>query len=285
MVGYPTLNEIAWQSGAGVCIIVEGETEQEDAWFYKQWFDDRAREVSFFPQDGAEKVAVAVEQLRATLGRKQVYGLIDRDFADDQAVTYPPIPADGVLRTKKYTLENYLLDPACWFEYVRPLTRRSPKPGWNTVEEAEATLVQLYRECTPLAAYNRTLRQARAEDYVAFKALDEAWKRYKEHPKALDNVDVLGQLQTIQTQMGLTDVDLPQFYTDHLTRLQNASLNELETGVSGKYVLTLLREQFPLKISGRQAWDDVLGAYIDTCSDPPPDLADLIDLILTEAHS
>lgn len=96
---------------------------------------------------------------------------------------------------------------------------------------------------------------------------------------------VLSQLQTTQTQMGLIDVDLPQFYTDQLADLQSASLNELEMFVSGKYVLTLLREQFPLKISGRQAWDDVLGAYIDTCPDPPPDLTDLIDLILTEAHS
>jgi hypothetical protein len=64
--GYPALSEIeiAWRkSGIGVCIIVEGETELEDAWFYKQWFDYRAKEISFFPQDGCEKVENAVAAL------------------------------------------------------------------------------------------------------------------------------------------------------------------------------------------------------------------------------
>ena len=41
MAGYPTFTEIevAWRaSGSGLCIIVEGETELQDPWFYQQWF-------------------------------------------------------------------------------------------------------------------------------------------------------------------------------------------------------------------------------------------------------
>lgn len=285
----PTLNEIeiAWRkSGSGVCIIVEGETELEDAWFYGQWFDYRAREVSFFPQNGAEKVELAVAELRAKLAAKQVYGIVDRDFASNQAVTYPPLPANGVVRTPKYTLENYLLDSECWFDYIRPYTRRATKPGWNTLAEVQATIEDLCRTCCSLTAYNWTLRQARERDYHAFKALPEADKRYKEHPKALANVgDLSTHLHRLQTSLGLTDFDLAQEYTNYFQTLRNASFDDLEMVVSGKYVLTLLREQFPLKVSGKQAWDDVLGAYIDKCPDPPPDLVRLIDLILEDAHA
>ncbi len=84
--------------------------------------------------------------------------------------------------------------------------------------------------------------------------------------------------------MGLVDFDLPQQYLDHLTKLQNATPDTLDTIISGKYVLKLLQEQFPLKVSGKQAWDDILGAYIDRCPDPSSDLVNLVDLILTDAQ-
>jgi hypothetical protein len=218
------------------------------------------------------------------LGAKQVYGIVDRDFTTN--VTYPPFPVDGILRTQKYTLENYLLNPMCWFKYIRPLARRTPKPGWNTVEEVEATIEGLYRECLSVTAYNWTLREARDEDYVAFKALSETDKSYKEHPKALTNLgDVPAHFRRIQSQMGFHSYDLVERYNVLLQLLQNSNLAALETVVSGKYILNLLRERFPLKISGKQAWDDVLGAYIDICPDPPEDLARLIELILQDSRS
>lgn len=131
MSRYPTITEIEikWRkSRRGICIIVEGESEMDDPWFYQQWFGGLSKEITFFPQNGWEQVASAVSALRAKLGVKQVYGIIDRDFAP--TVTYNPFPMDGLLRTTKYTLENYLLDPQYWFAALRPLMLRSPKPGW-----------------------------------------------------------------------------------------------------------------------------------------------------------
>ena len=83
MIGYPSLTDIeaGWRkSGSGLCIIVEGETVQEDPWFYGQWFDNEARRFTFFPQDGWAKVGEAVAALRQTLGERSVYGIRDRDF-------------------------------------------------------------------------------------------------------------------------------------------------------------------------------------------------------------
>ena len=286
MITYPTLSdiEVKWRaSGSGVCVLVEGETELEDAWFYNTWFGSRAREITFFPQDGWEKVVDAVATLRARLGAKRVYGIIDRDFEED--ISYPPLPANGVLRTPKYTLENYLLDAECWCRYIHPHTLRDPKPGWNTPDEAQTTIESLYQECLSLSAYNWTLRQIRNLDYAAFKALPEADKSYCGHPKALENLgDVPTRLRHLQARMGLSD-DLGQMYTGRLAVLRMLALGDLERVVSGKVVLKLLQERFPLRLSGRQAWDDVLSAYMYTCPDPPADLVTLVDLILKDAHS
>ena len=286
MSDYPTLSdiEVRWRaSGRGVCVIVEGETALEDPWFYNRWFSDRAREVTFFPQDGWEKVVAAVQDLRSRLGSRRVYGIVDRDF--EPHVAYPPLPANGALRAFKYTLENYLLAPECWFQYVHPHTLRDPKPGWGTLEEAQATIESLYRECLPLSAYNWVLHQARDIDETAFGRLREADQGYKTHPRALDSMaDVPAGLQSLQKQMSLTQ-DLGQMYADRLAYLQTLSLAGLEQVVSGKYVLRLLQERFPIRLSGRQAWDDVLGAYVYNCPDPPPDLVNLVDLILQDAHS
>ncbi len=283
MTTYPMPSdiEVQWRtSGSGVCVIVEGETELEDAWFYNRWFANRAREVTFFPQDGWKKVVAAVAALRSTLGDRRVFGIIDRDF--ENYVAYGAVPSDGILRTRKATLENYLLDPACWFRYVQPHTLRAPRPGWASVTEVQATFLGLYKECAPLAAFNWTLRQARRLNSAAFQALRRSDQEYKEHPTALANLgDVSTYLRGLLPPAAL-GVDLGQMYQNRVAVLDDMLLAELEQVVSGKYVLRLLSERFPLGLSGRQAWDDVLSAYLFYCPDPPADLKQLVDLILAQ---
>ncbi len=286
MNGYPALSviEARWRaSGSGVCVIVEGETDLDDPWFYNRWFGDRAREITFFPQDGVEQVAEAVRQLRASLGDRCVYGILDRDFEPD--VVHQPFPADGLVRTLKYTLENYLLDAGCWFRYIGPHTQRRPRPGWQSVQDVQARIEDMYRVCLPLSAYNWTLRHAHGLDEAAFANLRDADRRYKVHPTALQNIgDVPTHLRSIRAQMNMSD-DLGRLYSDRLADLQNMPLGELEQVVSGKYVLTQLREGFPIPlINNRNAWDDVLSAYMSFCVGPPADLATLISLILQDAQ-
>ncbi|MBN2005162.1 MAG: DUF4435 domain-containing protein [Anaerolineae bacterium] len=130
MTTYQTPTEILkWLAPTAVCVIVEGETEAKDPFFYRHWFDYLAARVQFFPQDGCDKVEDAVIELRHLLSPKRVYGIVDRDFAP--ATIYPPLPPDGILRTPWYTLENYLLDPNCWAAYFRPYAAKNPTPGWN----------------------------------------------------------------------------------------------------------------------------------------------------------
>jgi hypothetical protein len=165
MNSFPTLTdiEIAWRkSKTGVCVIVEGQTDLDDPWFYNQWFGGDARRFTFFPQDGWEKVIEAVTQLRLTVGQHHVYGIVDRDFEPN--LSYVPFPSNGILRTRKYTLENYLLNPAYWYEYIRPFTTRYPKPEWDSIDKVRQRIEEYYRMCLPLSAYNWTLQQASSQN-------------------------------------------------------------------------------------------------------------------------
>lgn len=283
MSAYQTPTEILrWLSPAAVCVVVEGESDAEDPLFYKHWFDNLAAQVQFLPQDGCGKVQEAVIELRQRLSPKQVYGIVDRDFAP--AVNYPPFPADGILHTRLYTLENYLLDPDCWAAYFRQYTAKHSIPGWNNRAEIALTITELYRECLPLSAYNWTLRQARDTDYTAFKSLPETLRVYKEHPQALINLgNVASTLRHIQVQMRIS-LALDDLYQERLTALQSWSLSEWEEVVSGKYVLNLLRERSPIHYS-RWDWKKyILGAYLDKCLDPHPDLSNLIAFILADTQ-
>lgn len=283
MSTYQTPTEILkWLSPTAVCIIVEGESDADDPLFYRHWFDHWAAQVQFFPQDGCEKVEDAVNELRRSLSPKRVYGIVDRDFAP--AAAYPPLPPDGIVRTRQYTLENYLLNPDCWAAYFRPYTAKHPMPGWNNRDEIALTITELYRECLPLSVYNWTLRQARDQAYATFNTLPENLKTYKAHPKALINLgDVVAVLATIQAQMN-TSLALGDLYQERLAALQTWSLPEWAEVVSGKYVLTLLHERFPIRYS-RSDWRKyILGAYLEACLDPHPDLVTLITLILEDAR-
>ncbi len=287
MPAYPTLNdiEVRWRTtGSGVCVIVEGETERDDPWFFQRWFGDRARDVTFFPRDGWELVIQSVTDLRAraALGVKKVYGIVDRDF---EIPVYSPFPTDGILRLRKYTLENYLLDPGIWFAVVQPFLQRNPKPGWRTEAEIQTTIETLYRDCIPLAAYNWTLHTAQCQNPNAiYQSSANDWA-YAAHPQTLREWnDIPARLQALQARAGISE-NLAQLYTNRLTALQSEPIDQLETFVTGKVVLKLLREAFPLRVSGKPMWDSILGAYMHYCLVPPPDLSKLVDVILENAHA
>ena len=272
--------EAKWRaSGSGVCVIVEGETEQDDPWYYNKWFSHLAREVTFFHQDGWAQVVNAVMQLRQLLGEKKVYGILDRDV---ETPVYTPFTSKGLVRTHKYTLENYLLDPDIWFEVIAPTTLRSPKPGWESRKAAHTTITSLYHSCIPIAAYNWTLHFARLANPAAYHALPDTLSTWGRHP---DNFTKWGAVDTrlddIQTYLGLMD-NLHALFDERKAYLATLPLCELEQYVSGKPVLTLLQTSLQ---RSKAWWDDMLSDYMYHAATPPEDLLKLVKLILTDAHT
>jgi hypothetical protein len=284
MPSYPTLSEIEinWRkAGTGLCIIVEGETDRDDPWFYSHWFGNEARQFTFFPQDGWAKVEMAVADLRKNLGSKKVYGLMDRDFNDISG--QETMPSNGILRTPKYTLENYYLQPTAWYRYFERYKRNPERRnGWLTIDDAVSTLTVYYRQCIPISAYNWVLQEVRSVNIAAFIDIPLNLQEYLEHPNALRRLDLSARFEKISTGTGIS-FDLNALYLQRLNALENMSLPELEAFISGKYVLKLLKESLAKYVTS-DGWEDVIGEVTDYCP-PPSDIQRLLDLIWQDSLS
>lgn len=281
---YPTLSdiEIRWQTAGGVCVVVEGETDQDDAWFYNRWFSNRSSQVTFYPQNGWEKVTAAIAELRQRNPGIPVYGILDRDF--ETPPICPPVPPDGILRTRKFATENYLLSPDCWFQCIEPYLLRNPRPDWASPGLVRGKIEALYHECLPITAYNWTLREARRIDFNAFRRLVESDRKDRVHPDQLLSRNPAADLNGIAATMAIAD-DLGAIYQERLAYLQTCDPAALEELVNGKFVMKRLRQSFPLQPLQAKTWDDMLSSYVFRCPDPPSDLAALIDTIIADSQT
>ena len=265
----------ACRAGRGAIVLVEGERYDEDAFYYGQWFGALGREISFFPQNGWQRVIAGVEHLRRELPpRHRVFGIIDRDFAPDAllAAQQAALPADGILRTRAYTLENYLLHPAGWLAVLRMLLRSGLPSGWDTEAGVGAQITAAYRNCVDLAAWNWTLNDENIRQPSGAR-LD-----FKEHPDALRRASVPPdeQLRTWGQQRGAPQ-PLDAIYRQHQATLQALADADLPQWITGKAVLKVFLQVLPVaQIDHRY----LLSIYIDKQPDPPADLAALVDQIL-----
>ncbi len=263
----------ACRAGRGKLVIVEGETDYEDPWFYGRWFGDLARELTFRPQNGHEKVVQAVRYLREQLPpTREVYGIRDRDFSDDAAVSAQAeaIPADGVLCTRWYTLENYLLVAEGWFRVITAMHRRAPAL-WDTVDAVQAQIDGAYRECLSLAAWNYTVRSECLR-------VPRDGLRHVEHPKAMPTrpemeLSEWGQARGAPRQLG-------DCYRERLEWLCAAPQDELPCWVTGKAVLKALLERFPVASGPQPHSHHLVNLYMTVYPTPPDEHVALVRRIV-----
>lgn len=261
------------RAGLGKIVIVEGESVDQDPWFYGRWFGDRARELTFVPQNGCEKVVQAVAELRAQLSpAREVFGIRDRDFCEDDALLAQDaaMPADGVLRPRRYTLENYLLEPEGWFEVVKVTHRSVRPPAWDSVEAVSDRVLDAYRRCLTVAAWNYTVCQEYAR--LPGDVNGERFK-YRAHPDAMtprarEELDAWGAARGAPGPLG-------DAFMAELERLGAADLAEWQRRVTGKAVLKVFKNSFP--VAARDLLDNL---YINLYPRPPEDLERLVRRIL-----
>jgi len=229
--------------------------------------------VSFYPQNGWSKVVQAVADLRAALPARGVYGIRDRDFFDDagmqaQAGEFPP---DGVLRTRLFTLENYLLRAEGWFPVVRALHRATLPEGWSSVDEVQAQIDAAYRQCLSIAAHNWTIHDECAR-------LPRDGIPYMEAPVGAQNLRE--RLNKWEASRGVPR-SLESCFDDHLSYLQGCAPANWPQWVTGKAVLKVFLERMPLR-GGKLDKDRMVNLYMDKHPDPPPELEQLVRRILEQ---
>ncbi|WP_433936217.1 hypothetical protein AB3662_16120 [Sorangium cellulosum] len=288
MSGYKSLDEleIVLRSGAGIAIICEGEDYREDEFFYKEWFGDLGRMVTFHAQDGWECVQDAVKELRRRGTPVPVYGLLDRDFTPDEELARQLEPSfDGsCYRLPRYDLESYLLDPEGWLGVLRRvLWRREGRvpEEWDTAQAVADRIRAFYREALPIAAHNWTVRRL-AESHAAQPSF--VGRSYLTAVQALATVNAEDALANWASAFGAQDA-AREVYRDRLAflRAREDDLDALQKHVSGKLVFQELHRSIPC---ARKRPDrmDLAERYLDQCREPPPELAALLRLILARAE-
>jgi hypothetical protein len=283
---FPSVDELEVElsTGQGVAVIVEGNSYEDDPSFYRHWFGARAREVSFFPQNGWAQLMAAVAELRQRSLGIPVYGIIDRDFCEDHELD-SNFAALGILRTPRYTLENYLLDPQCWLAVFQLIFRRNPAAaqGWNDAAQVATRIAEAYQACFGVAAHNWVIKTItpKYEAQQNFKSRDY----FKYFQACSDAEATASALQAWGQQLGASE-DLKALFEQRLQSLQSLSPEFHANHFSGKYVLDCLREQFPLPLTKKQfPLGHYLDLYLDRCLTPPSDLVSLIDRIVAHAQN
>lgn len=267
----------ACRAGSGVIVMVEGETAQDDAYFYQQWFGGQAREITFLPQNGWRRVEAAVRELRAALPHRAIFGLVDRDFTPRDIIDsqHAQCPSDGIYRLPFYTLENALLEPEGWLAVAR-LFSRAPLHGWETLEAIDDRIGEAYSACLPLAAYNRVVHDE------SHRLESGERRRYLKDPRrvqrALPNLDEWGR------RRGAPD-DLSGRYDHHLAALGDLRRVEWATHVTGKAVVSVLCDRFNASLTRGVPHEHLINAYLREHPEPPAALTRIVEAILTAAKT
>ena len=263
----------ACAAGTGAIVVVEGETERDDAFVYGRWFGDRARDVSFFPQNGWTEVVAAVTELRGALPGRTIFGIIDRDFADDAALAAQAqaMPQDGIFRTQRFTLENYLLEPEGWFGVMRVVHRGSPPAGWASAVEVAGRIEEAYRLCFGLASWNYVVHHENAR-------FPQDALRYCGHPSALPPSP--GAELSRWGRPRRAPIDLGRLFQERLDRLAATPVHEWPRWITGKAVLKAFLLAMPA-LRGKRIPEDVLvSLYLDKHPVPAADLREIVGRIL-----
>lgn len=252
------LIELNNRAGDGVAIIVEGR----DDLFYSDWFGGERR-VAFFGNGGWQEVAREVARLREIQSAVPVFGILDRDFTDEEELSAEI--HNGLIRTSRYTIENYFTDAEIWYTLLQRIFRRSPDDlpqSWQTVDSIAEQIDALFVDCLSVAAFN-----------FAAKSSTGTVSTYAEHPKAVD------------ARLNNANSKFQELYRRKLAELESADLQQWQQNVSGKVVLNELHRRLP-KRTGKGQFD--LNHYLDlylnvTFDQPPDDLKTIVNLILQVA--
>jgi hypothetical protein len=131
-------------------VLVEGDDEVE---VFTEWFRDDLSEILFYPAKGYANVETYLETLLAMSRFGQIYGIIDRDFRTEQQVnTSLSDETAHLFILRRYTLENYLLEPAAVWEELRIYHGQSFKI--KDVTEMEAGLLDICEQLKTMMAAN-----------------------------------------------------------------------------------------------------------------------------------
>ncbi len=241
----------------GLCaILVEGEEQGGDAGLLKYILRDVTTEVSFFGRDGRSRVLDELQEMIGQLPVERLFAVVDRDFESGEAVEqgFHPDYRGHIFFWRRFTLENYLLEPAWIVEAVNEFYLHEPDRIPATLRATSAVeqfLLDWAKRLTSQVAGNATIANL-AEETRKRGLQAEAWPYFEEMFER-DPGFVRSRLIAHYSAWATLSPDLfsaeavTQRYDESLTVLQNAvqGLVRAHEFVSGKLLLKALYHDLP----------------------------------------
>jgi hypothetical protein len=154
------LTTLFFNSGDRQIIAVEGPTDVE---VLDEWYLARLSEV-YFHNAGGHAAVEAIVAMAADNGvHKRVFGIIDRDFSDDAVVEAALADSNAHLFIlRRYSIENYLLEPEAVHEVARIFLGRPPT---RSVQATHGEILRICRLLKSMMAANWALLDNNCELY------------------------------------------------------------------------------------------------------------------------
>ncbi len=160
----PEITNILFAAGNRKVIFVEG---QDDLSVFDEWFEEYLDEIYFYSQPGkggCEKVKKLLEETLEKSHKKEIYGIIDRDFRSELEIADSMSETSHLFILKRYAIENYLLEPSAVWEELRLFPSKSF--GVFDLDAVEKTLYEICDNLKTVMAANWViLESATGADY------------------------------------------------------------------------------------------------------------------------
>jgi hypothetical protein len=152
------LVDIVFRLGNRKLILLEGEDDVE---VIEEWFSEYLRDLLFYAVEGHLNVETYLETILKLSSRKEVYGIIDRDFRTDKEVA----ECNKQLNTHlfilwRYAIENYLLEPLAVWDELKTYHGRNFA---DTVEMISNELMNICSQLKTIMAVNWVIKESNTD--------------------------------------------------------------------------------------------------------------------------
>ncbi len=154
------LTNILFELGNRKLVFLEGKDDVE---IFEEWFSENLGNICFHDAGGCKNVKNYLDEILELSSKKEIYGIIDRDFHTDEEVDNAL--SDNlnhlfILRLSE--IENYLLEPVALWEELRIYPT---KPSFNITnsDSMETGLLELCNKLKTVVAANLLLHEVDTE--------------------------------------------------------------------------------------------------------------------------
>lgn len=244
----PELAPILFALGPRTLVLLEGGTDCE---VFREWYREHLGAVEFYLSTGYPNVQSFLDAILGEFPKMKAYGIIDRDFRDDAEVEAALRDEQARLFIlRRYSLENYLLEPEAVFEDLR--VSLGSAFSVSDVREIERKLLELCHVLCTVAAANWVFYEVGGIDYF----------------RAGDNRRTQAELLPEISRRLQCDEDAAQMRIEQKEALLLPYLSDLDTAhtrINGKHLLHLAHEEYLVQAKGgvqREPWCRLLAHFV-----------------------